>query len=111
MLNLADFQRDLHHDEEAEKSFYRVLDIAGRVLGPDQPETAAANYDLATVLVRKGQVEEALSLLRQSVDHGLPPRIAFDIGNDPLLDSLHGDPRFAALVTYVMERAATQRAK
>ncbi|MGA2920395.1 MAG: tetratricopeptide repeat protein [Candidatus Sulfotelmatobacter sp.] len=111
MLNLADFQRDLHHDEEAEKSFHRVLDIAGRVLGPDQPETAAANYDLATVLVRKGQDEEALSLLRQSVDHGLPPRIASDIGNDPLLDSLHGDPRFAALVTYVKERAATQAGK
>ena len=112
MLNLADFQRDLHHDEDAELSFHRVLDLAGRVLGPDQPETAAANYDLATVLVRKGHVEEALSLLRQSVDHGLPPRIASDMENDPMLNALHGDPRFAALVTYVKKRAAAaQNAK
>jgi pentatricopeptide repeat protein len=111
MLNLGDFQRDLHHDEDAEKSFHRVLDVTGHVLGPDQPEAAAANYDLATVLVHEGRVEEALSLLRQAVDHGVPPRIASDMGNDPMLNSLHGDLRFAELVTYGKKRATGPNAK
>jgi eukaryotic-like serine/threonine-protein kinase len=111
LINLGEFRRDLHEDEDAERSFHQALEIEGRVLGPDQPETAATKYDLATILAHKGQVEAALSLVRQAVDHGLPPRIASAIGNDPLLNSLHGDPRFAALVAQVKERAAVQEAK
>jgi eukaryotic-like serine/threonine-protein kinase len=111
MINLAEFQRDLHHDDEAEASFHRLLDIEGRVLGPDQPETAGTKYDLATILARKGQIEKALSLLSEAVDHGLPPLNALNIEKDASLDSLHGDPQFAALVAHAKERAAVQQAK
>ena len=44
--------------------------------------------------------DEALSLLREAVDHGLAPNIALAIEKDPDLSSLSGDSRFTALVTH-----------
>jgi hypothetical protein len=38
------------------------------------------------------------------------PREALGIGEDPELKALHGDPRFAALVSHAKERAAVQKA-
>ena len=55
-------------------------------------------------------IVEALSLVRQAVDHGLQPRMDLDIEKEPLFNSLHGDPRFAALVAHAKERAAAQKA-
>jgi non-specific serine/threonine protein kinase/serine/threonine-protein kinase len=109
MLNLGDFQRDEHHDADAEASFRRALDLEARVMGPSQPETASTKYDLATVLARNGRKDEALSLLRDTVDHGLAPRIAMDMEKDPLLDPLHGDPRFATLISRVKEHGTGQK--
>jgi eukaryotic-like serine/threonine-protein kinase len=106
MVNLGDFQRDLGKDESAKQTFQRALNIEERLLGPNQPETAATRYDLATVLVRSGQVDEALSLLRKSLEHGLPPRIAEQMQTDPLLLALHGDQRFSDLVAYASKRNA-----
>lgn len=106
MTNLASFQRDSGHYEEAEKGFRQALEMEERVLGPDQPETAVTRNDLAGILARGGHKDEALSLLRQAVDHGLPPRIALGMEEDPNLISLRGDPRFAALVAHAKEQAA-----
>jgi non-specific serine/threonine protein kinase/serine/threonine-protein kinase len=111
MLNLGEFQRDLGRYEEAKTSLSQALNIEGRVLGPDQPETAATKYDLATVVAHDGQVGEALSLVGQAVDHGLPPLMDSRIETDPLLNSLHGDPRFAALVAHAKQVAAHQTTK
>jgi pentatricopeptide repeat protein len=58
------------------------------------------------MLGRKGNRDEAFSLLREAVDHGLPPNADLGIEKDPDLKSLHGDPRFAALVAHAQERAA-----
>jgi hypothetical protein len=55
-------------------------------------------------------IEDVLSLLGQAVDHGLPPLNDLNMESDPLLTSLHGDPRFAALVAHAKERAAAQKA-
>jgi predicted negative regulator of RcsB-dependent stress response len=106
LINLAEMQRDQGQNEEAKKLYHQALDIEVRVLGPDQPETAEVKYDLATVLVRGGQIDEALSLLQQAVDHGLPPLNALNMEKDPVLDSLHSDPRFAALVAHAKQVAA-----
>jgi serine/threonine protein kinase len=111
MLNLGEFQRDLGRYEEAKTSLSQALNIEGRILGPDQPETATTKYDLATVAAHDGQVGEALSLVGQAVDHGLPPLIDSRIETDPLLNSLHGDPRFAALVAHAKLIAAHQTSK
>jgi hypothetical protein len=51
-------------------------------------------------------MDEAVSNLQYAIDHGLEPRMDLQIEKDPLLSSLHGDPRFAALVVHAKERAA-----
>ena len=106
MINLAEFQRDLGRRDEAKKLLLQALDIERRVFGPNQPETAATKYDLATLLVLEGRTMEALSLLRDAVDHGLPPLMDSRIEKDALFDSLHGDPRFAPLVAHAKGRAS-----
>ena len=108
MINLGDFQRDMHQDEDAQKTLRHALEIEGRIFGPDQPESAATRYDLATVLARDGHKDEAIPLLHQAVDHGLPPRLDLEIEKDPLFNSLHGDPRFKEIVSDAKRRAATQ---
>ena len=105
LLNLGEIERDLGRNEEAKKYLFRALEVEGRVLGPDQPETAVTKYDLATLLARTGQSEEAISYLSQAIDHGLPSQMAADMAKDPLLNPLHGHPRFDALVSHAKGRS------
>jgi eukaryotic-like serine/threonine-protein kinase len=108
MLNLGEFQRDVGREEDAEQTFETLLEIENRLFGPDQAETAVTNYDLASVLARKGQRAKALPLLRHAVEHGLAPRIAQGLPTDPLFASLHGDRRFTALVATIRTRFGPQ---
>jgi tetratricopeptide (TPR) repeat protein len=107
IINLASIQRDMGKYDEAEKLFRQTLDLEARVLGPDQPETAETKYDLAWLLAKNRRTDEALSLLTQAVDPGLHPRIDLKIEREPDLQSLHADPRFAALVAYA--KAVSQK--
>ena len=97
--------------KDNEQSLRQLLELQRRVLGPDQPETADTLYNLASAVAKKGHSSEALSLLRQSVDHGLLARDAEGIGEDPDLKALHGEPGFGALVAYARKHAAAQRAR
>jgi non-specific serine/threonine protein kinase/serine/threonine-protein kinase len=97
---------------EAEKLARDSIEISRRVLGPENSNTALRVYYLACIEARKGNRSKALLLLRQALDHGLP--ISWGLGMDsfPDLKSLHGDPRFIALVANVKQRAAAaQRPK
>lgn len=111
MMNEAAIEGQMGKDKESEEGLRQVLELQRRVLGPDQPETAVTVYNLGVLAAKSGRTDEALSLLRESVDHGLPPLFAAKIGEDPDLNSLHGNPRFAALVVHAKERAAAQKAK
>ncbi len=106
MTDMADIERDMGRDEEALKLYAETLDLEQRVLGAEQPQTAVTRYSLACILARRGQMDEAVSNLRYAIDHGLQPRMDLQIEKDPLLSSLHGDPRFAALIAHAKERAA-----
>jgi len=106
MNNLADVLDHEGHYDEAEKLQHETLDIQRRVLGPENPDTALSLYNLGGFAAHKGNRTEALSLLRQALDHGLAPNIAIYMETDPDLKSLHGDPRFDALVAHAKERAA-----
>jgi hypothetical protein len=68
-------------------------------------------YDYACAHARAGKNDQALALLQESLDHGFSPTQALIMINDPDLEGLHGDPRFAALVDEVQKRAATEKAK
>jgi hypothetical protein len=54
----------------------------------------------------RGQRDEAFSLLREAIDHGLSVREIQQIGANPSLEPLHGDPRFAPLLQHAQERVA-----
>jgi non-specific serine/threonine protein kinase/serine/threonine-protein kinase len=104
--NLAGVLGEEGHDAEAEKLFRELVEIQRRVLGPEHPQTAISVYNLGTAAARQGHKDQALSLLREAVDHGLPPYGDLAIDKDPDLRSLHGDPRFAAIVADAKDRAA-----
>ena len=78
-----------------------------RTPGPDEPDTAHLTYDLARILVRRGQGDQAFSLLDHALHHGLPAGMAAGLEKDPMLAPLHRDPRFATLAADARERAAT----
>ena len=109
MLNLGEFQRDAGQNDQAVRTLQDLLKIEERIFGPNQVETASTRYDLASVLLRKGQKDEALALLRRAIDHGLAPRIAMDLPTDPLFASLHGDPRFTALLPHARNKPVSRK--
>ncbi len=96
---------------EAQKMEDQTLDIRRRVLGPEHPDTAVSMYSLACIAAREGKRDEALSVMREAVDHGLPPGDDLQIEDDPDMKLLRGDPRFDALVAHAKERAAAAREK
>jgi len=75
-----------------------------RVLGPNHPATALTVYNLGGLAAHQGHKDEALRLLRESVDHGLANWVIAGLATDPDLATLHGDPRFADLVAYAKAR-------
>jgi serine/threonine protein kinase len=104
--NLADTLAQEGRYAEAEKMEREELDIERRVLGPEHPLTAISLYNLGGLAARQGRRNDAFSLLREAVDHGFPPDGDLAIDKDRDLQSLHGDPRFVALVADAKERAA-----
>jgi eukaryotic-like serine/threonine-protein kinase len=100
------------HYSEAEKLMQSVLASQIRTAGPDSPDAAESTYFLATIAAAQHKREEAFALLRHAIDHGLAPTDIVNMESDDDLKSLHGDPRFAALVTYAKRRvAAAQKPK
>jgi tetratricopeptide (TPR) repeat protein len=106
MSNLANIITQEGRYAEAEKLQRETLDIQRRVLEPENPATAVSIYTVACILAHKDDLDKALSLLREAVDHGLSPAMDLAIEKDRDLKSLQGDPRFAALVAHAKERAA-----
>jgi hypothetical protein len=106
MNNLANMQFIEGHYGEAEKLERQTLEIQRRILGPDHPDTAMSTYNLGGIALHKGKPDEALSLLRDAIDHGLAPNIALNMEKDPDLSALYNDARFTSLVAHAKERAA-----
>jgi non-specific serine/threonine protein kinase/serine/threonine-protein kinase len=111
MMNLADNLTKMGEYAEAETLLRQTLEIQRHVLGPEHPYTAVTTYNLASLAAHRGQRDEALSLLREAVDHGLPVGIRRGMDKDPDLASLHGDPRFDAIVADAKQPAASQKPK
>jgi tetratricopeptide (TPR) repeat protein len=105
--NLAETLKQERHYAEAERLQRQALEIQRRVLGPDHPSVAGSIYNLGSLAALQDRHDEALSLIREAIDHGLDSDTKIGIEKDPDLTSLHGDPRFAALVAHAKERAAT----
>jgi serine/threonine protein kinase len=115
LLTMNDLADSLIHQRryaEGEKLQRETLGIQLRVLGPDSPDAAVSMYNLGGIAVLQGKRDKAFTLLGEAIDHGLRPEFDLRIEQDPDLNSLHGDPRFATLVAHAKERAAAaQRPK
>jgi tetratricopeptide (TPR) repeat protein len=118
MNNLAVIYIDEGNYAQGEALFAQTLEIKKRLLGPEHPDTALTLYNLGCVAARRGDKDRAITLLRQSVDHGLAPYVDMAMEEDTDLTSLHGDARFAALVIHAKQvaeakqkSAATQTSK
>ena len=96
----------MHDYAEAEEMLKQALEIQRRVLGPESPAPALSTYNLACLAALQDRRDEALSLLGLAVNHGLPPFADLAIPKDTDLKSLHGDPRFAALVARAEAKAS-----
>jgi eukaryotic-like serine/threonine-protein kinase len=110
MMNEAALEGSLGKNKESEELGRQVLAIERRFLGPDQPETAVTLYNLAVLDGKNGNTDEAFSFLEQAVDH-LPAYALSGIEQDPDLNSLHADPRFAPFVAHAKQVAAAQGPK
>jgi eukaryotic-like serine/threonine-protein kinase len=107
MENLAWTLQKAGHYAEAENLERETLAIRRRVLGTDHPHTALAAYLLGGMLAVAGRRDEALLFLREAMDHNLSATLQREMENEPDLRSLHGDPRFEALVARVGEQTAS----
>jgi eukaryotic-like serine/threonine-protein kinase len=106
MANQADTLYLMGKYSEARQLLQQTLDIQRRVFDPNHPETARSLYNLGCLAARDSKRDEAFSLLGQAIDH-LSPRTVPKVDNDPDLNSLHGDPRFAKLVARAKQRVVS----
>ena len=95
----------------AEKLLRQTVEIQRRVLGPDHADTAASTYTLACLATWQDELDEALSLLREAVDHGLDQAHLLGMEHDSDLRRLQEDPRFKALITYARERTTAVKSQ
>jgi hypothetical protein len=86
-----------------------IRTIQQRTLGPDYPYTAISTYNLGCLAAVQGHTEQALSLLREAMDHGLRSAVAVTMDKDDDLKSLHDDPRFLVLIGHAKELAAAEK--
>lgn len=86
---------------DAEKLFREAIAIAGRAKQSGLLGRAWDNF--ACAAANAGRREEALNYLEQAIDNGF--RAPDAIAADPDLKSLHGDPRFEALVAKARQSA------
>jgi eukaryotic-like serine/threonine-protein kinase len=105
MSNLAEILTRRGNYARAEQLLEQAHAGQVRGLGLNNPATALSTYNLACLKLREGHRDDALRLLRDSVDHGLAGWVIADMTKDPDLKALQGDPRFGALIAYAKQRA------
>lgn len=89
--------------DEAEKLSRETLESRLRILGPNHPDTAESEYNLATIDVATGKRDEAFQML---TSHGFSAADDRALASDPEFKILHADPRFEFLVAHARQRAA-----
>jgi eukaryotic-like serine/threonine-protein kinase len=92
---------------EAETVYRQAFDGRNRVLGAANPDTADSAYGLACVLALENRRDEAFTNLQFAVQHALRADKREGLQTDPGLNSLHGDPRFNALLAAARPPAPT----
>ena len=90
---------------DSEKMFRDVIETAGKT---NQPATVAeAWYNFACAESARGRPDEAFADLNHAIENGLIS--PGELSADPELKSLHGDPRFDALVAKAHETISARK--
>jgi tetratricopeptide (TPR) repeat protein len=105
-VNLVTAYQEEHRYAEADAVLRETLTTARRVVGENHSLTTNLFYNLACLSARRGHRADALATLRQAVEHGY--RNADEMANDEDLKSLHGDPRFNAILADLKRLAAAK---
>jgi len=95
--SLADVEAHQGRNRESEALQLETLSTARRVLGPRHPLVGRILYNLGSLALRQGNRNQALDLLRQSVQQGLSPSDLIQMREDDDLKELRGDPAFESL--------------
>ncbi|MFZ2023612.1 MAG: serine/threonine-protein kinase [Terracidiphilus sp.] len=95
------------HFVEAEALAKQAIEVENGARLRQHESYTYSTYYLGCIAALRGRRGEALSLLKKSIDMGLWPEASLAIAHDEDLRSLHGDPRFDALVKYAGARAAS----
>jgi Tetratricopeptide repeat len=82
---------------EAVTLFRQTLALQIKVLTAHHPNTAHTERSLAQVLALRGKRDDAFVHLQACLDDGPAPSELQDSLADDALNSLHSDPRFAAI--------------
>jgi serine/threonine-protein kinase len=101
---VATIDTEIGNYERAQKLLEEVLD-AGRTNLDVGADLSTTLYQLARVFAARGQTEQAIERLRQSLAKGFDDGM---IADDEHLRSLHGLPEFEALVGEVERRIAAR---
>jgi len=104
--NVAELLSERGNYARADQLFAQVHAAQQRVLGPDNPSTAETTESIATLKLREGHRDDALRLLREAIDHGLPAWAVKELPKDTDLNPLRSDPRFTALLAYATTRVS-----
>jgi serine/threonine protein kinase len=107
--NFADILYNEGHYADSEALFVEIRDVQRRTLSPDNPATAVSTYSIGSLEALQGHRTQALSQIREAIDHGLQASVVLAIDKDDDLKSLHGDPRFKALVAYAKKHAGSRQ--
>ena len=93
------------HYADSEKIFRDVIETAGKT---NQPATVAeAWYNFACAEAARGRADEAFADLNHAIENGLIS--PGELSADPELKSIHGDPRFDALVAKARETSSARK--
>jgi len=111
LANLRSIFMNEHNNGEAEKVARQIQARQLRVWGSEHPYTAYATYFVACLVAEQGRKTEALSLLKEAVDHGLDAKTDLGLADEDELKGLHGDPRFTALIRHAKEQASRPASK
>ena len=111
MFILSKILQQSGRSTEAETLLHETKEHQSHVYGIDNPKTAISTYTLGAWAALRGDHEKGLGLLREAIDHGLDAATIQDMEKDADLKSLHGDPRFTALVADARQHVAAQRPK
>ena len=91
---------------EAETLFVELIDKRRRLLGENDPLTAGAYYNAACLAARRGRRADAFDRVTEAVARGYAD--AENLLQDPDMQLVRTDPRFAALLARARTNAARQ---